>query len=228
MRYLLGSCTALALAVSPYASGATLGIAGLDVRSTGVFMGGPDANASSFAVDSSVAGVVTVSFTYSNQDVDGDGTANDEFDLTLTYTGTNVGANGQGVGTGFGNLSEVTVTGSATGTATDSGDAIVFDGFTGAGIASFEFGGSAPDRFGTINGVLVDPPSAGIGGTGTTDFALVSSVFFDDAVNTGTIGSLVIREFDIQVSTSSAVIPEPASMALFGLGGLAMLTRRRR
>jgi len=169
---------------------------------------------------------LNIPLTVTGLDLDADGSSNDSVTFTLSAAGG--GANqriwGQGIDTGFGNLNNVTVTVTGvSGTTTDSGDIIVFDGFTGAtaGMGS----GDAHTRNVDINGATVNLATPG-GGFSFQQvealFALTPSVLFDNSGGTG--GSIVARAYDLQFST---VIPEPASFALLGLGGIALLGRRR-
>ncbi len=214
------------------ASADIVSIQALDLRSTGVF---GHANATA-TLDTSVAGVVDFDIVYTMLDFDGDGSANDT--ATFTVRATGVGPNGasispfnQGVHTGFGNLdgalfSVVDVSGNAT----DSGDAIQFDGFTGGAIAggNFDGAGGVVDRNADINGVNFSISTAGNGFTlNAQDFALTPTITYDNSG--GTSGTIVARHHDLQFSTVPvATIPEPASLALLGLVGLGFASNRRR
>ncbi|MGJ8640581.1 MAG: PEP-CTERM sorting domain-containing protein [Opitutaceae bacterium] len=213
-----------ALAACATTNAAIVNLDALDIRATGIF---GHADASAFAVDDSTAGTVVYTFTYSNLDLDGDATANDTANFTFTATGTNVRAFNQGTDQGFGVLTGLTFTGAVSGTTTDSGHNVVFDGFTGAIAAA---GGNGDiNRTGDINGQSYSLVSANTGSfqflqTGF-DFALTPSVLFDNAG--GDFGSHVARNFDVQIST---VVPEPSSYALLA-GALALgavMIRRRR
>ena len=238
------------MAVSNSAFAAVINIDALDVRSTGVF-GHPDVSAVTIngvaPTNNTTANPINVSITYSNLDLDGDASANDAVTFTLTATGSGASPRifGQGIDTGFGSLIGVTVSvSSVTGTTTDSGDTIVFDGFTGANIGAGS--GSNPnagtgnpgspaviDRSVEINGSAVsivfdNTPTPGfVFQTNGIDFAPTPTVLFDNS--SGTSGSLVARSYDLQFSTVPVPVPEPSSVALIGLvGGFCGLSRRKR
>ena len=102
-----------------------------------------------------VADPLVFTFDVFDLDLDGDTTANDVVSVTLTFAGGGSAQRAwpQGVDTGFGNLSNVTATMSGTGTTTDLGNPIVFDGFTGGDIG---VGGNGDlNRSAEINGTLV-------------------------------------------------------------------------
>jgi hypothetical protein len=132
----------------------------------------------------------------------------------------------QGSDTGFGNLNgiEFSVV-NVSGTTTDSGDAIVFDGFLGAALGAG--GGVATTNTVDINGTTasVTLPGGGFSfSTDAVDFALTPTVTFDNSSRSANSGTVVARHFDLQFST----IPEPSSLAVLGLlGGLVALRRRK-
>ena len=115
------------------------------------------------------------------------------------------------IDTGFGNLNDVTVTvTSVTGTTTDSGSPIFFDGFTGAGVGAGTGAGSGLDRRAEINGQVAEFTTVD---TGAFQFAVVDvdfaapapSVLFDNSgggagAGTPGVGSIVARRYDLQFS----------------------------
>ena len=59
----------------------------------------------------------------------------------------------------------------------------------------------------------------------------VESITFDNFVNANESANpsvVVYREFDVFGTATVAAIPEPSSLALLGLCGLAVISRRRR
>lgn len=223
-KVLLSSLAIGGLAMCLPADAAVVTIEALDVRSTGVF--GHDPNVV-FTLDGGPGDPTGANITYSNLDLDGDASANDSVTFTIAFTSStgNQRLFNQGADTGFGNLTDLTVSVTGvSGTTTDLGHTIVFDGFTGANAASGS--GAAIDRFVEINGTLVTLSFPSTGGfqfqQNPIDFALTPTVLYDNSG--GTIGSLVARHHDLQFST---VVPEPASALLLGAGALLIARRRR-
>lgn len=191
----IAAVVVLTLAPVGYAAEAIIPF--LDIRSTGVFnhnaqVSNPMADindGSGFQplpiANPSVGDPIQVQMTYGLLDLDGDGTNNDEITFTLQWTkigedGGNLRFFGQGADTGFGNLNDVEVSlVSVTGTTTDLGDTVVFDGFTGAATG---FGGNdgGIDRTVEINGVEV---GVDVASTGSFQF-FVESVDFDEPAET--------------------------------------------
>jgi len=216
-------------------------ITALDVRGSGVFGHNPNVTAVTInggapSGSATVGDPLDILMTYSNLDMDGDGTANDSVTFTLQATkfGTDGGALrafNQGIDTGFGNLNDVQVeVVGVSGTTTDFGDMIVFDGFTGAAAGAGTGAGTDLDKNVEINGTLVSIFQADNGafrfGVAAIDFAATSTVTFDNSG--GPAGSIVARHYDLQFSTVPVAIPEPSALALIGMvGGLLALRRRK-
>ncbi|MGC6424517.1 MAG: hypothetical protein ACON4O_05970 [Lentimonas sp.] len=149
----------ITLTLGSIATAAEVTIQNLDIRGTGVF--GHDENAvlndSKVELDETdVEAPYSLywNITYSNLDLDGDGSANDTVTFQLNATSDNAALRGwgQGLDTGFGSLTDITMSVSnVSGTTTDSGGIIVFDGFTG-GIIAGGSGTGDTDRFADVNG----------------------------------------------------------------------------
>lgn len=212
-------------------SNAQVIIESLDIRSSGVFghndnIGGtPQSGVTINGVAADAAGTAIVAdplditLTYMNLDLDADGSANDSVTFTVNITGgTNAAGDpfqrafNQGIDTGFGNLNSVTASvTNVSGTTTDSGSTIFFDGFTGASVGA---GGNAAgiDRTAEINGTTVTIAVASTGAfqffNEFVDFAApTATVTFDnsgdtdfDGLGDGGVGSVVARSYDLQFS----------------------------
>lgn len=236
-KLLFAAVAAVALSVSSGAFADTVNIFALDLRGTGLF-GHADATLNSGPGEVS-GDPLDWDITYNNLDFDNDGTANDTVNFTVRASGgANQRAWGQGVDTGFGSLNGVTFSViNVSGTATDSGETIVFDGFTGGAIG---VGGNGDlDRTAEINGQLASVTSASTGSfqfvIDAIDFAgPAATVLYDnsgdsdfDGNGDGGFGAVSARHHDLQFSTIAA-IPEPSSIALIGMiGGLIAVRRRR-
>ncbi|MDP4721339.1 MAG: PEP-CTERM sorting domain-containing protein [Akkermansiaceae bacterium] len=232
------------VALSVVANGAVITLDNLDIRSGGVF--GHDAGVGTPAAQQGGSGTVQVNgaaptnantaanpldivVTYSGLNLDGDASANDVVTFTLRLAGTGARTMNQGVDAGFGALNGLTLSMlSVSGTTTDLGDTIVFDGFTQLTVAK----GSSTANTGTVDvtGFGESAQGASLVTTGgvfqfvqdAVDFAgPVSSVSFSNTVSDG--GTMVARSYDLQFST----VPEP-SVALLGALGMLGLFRRRR
>lgn len=242
----------LALTISVDADVVT--IENLDVRGTGIFGVGIDdtvagtyashvpntfgtvtLNGGALTAARTPADPIDIAMTYSNLDLDGDASPNDAVTFTIRWTKIGTGGGplvsfGQGIDTGFGNLNDLEVSViNVSGTTTDFGDIIAFDGFTGAGAGAGILG--AVNRSVEINGtnVVITTPGTSGGfefGIGLVDFALAPTVTYDNSGGVG--GSIVARTYDLQFSTVPAVIPEPSSLAIIGVGMVGLLVRRRR
>ncbi|MDA8745810.1 PEP-CTERM sorting domain-containing protein [Rubripirellula amarantea] len=221
------------------AGAAIVTISALDVRSGGVF-GHP--NASAVTINGVAASGPTVTadpldiqITYSMLDLDGDSTANDE--VTFTLRATKFGPDGgslrifnQGIDTGFGNLNDVELSViNVTGTTTDAGNLITFNGFTGATAGAGVGAGIDISSSVEINGTAVTLASPDNGGfrfvTATTTFAPTATVQFDNSVNNNG-GTIVARSYDLQFD--AVAVPEPSSLAVLGLGAVGIIAVRRR
>lgn len=230
---LLGIFTAVVVCSVAVSQAATVTIEALDLRSGGVF-GHPDATLSS-GPGSATADPLDWVISYANLDLDGDSTANDTVNFTVRASGgVNQRAWGQGVDTGFGSLNGVTFSViNVSGTTTDGGNAIVFDGFTGGAIG---VGGNGDlDRTAEINGQLAAVTSATTGGfqfiIDDVDFAPTATILYDnsgdsnfDGNDDGGFGAVSARHHDLQFSA----VPEPTSLILFGLGAFGLAVSRRR
>ncbi len=217
----LNACllASLLLAAATAAHGETITIEALDIRGTGIF--GHNANISGATLNGGAfpgtlaADPLDFSLTYGNLDLDGDSTPNDSVTFTLRASGgAGQRAWGQGIDTGFGSLNGVTVSMlSVSGETTDSGDTIVFDGFTGAAIG---VGGNGDlNRSAEINGMLASVISPDTGSfqfvIDALDFPVAPTVLFDSSG--GDFGAVSARHYDLQFST----VPEPASFVLMSL-----------
>ncbi|MEM0964973.1 MAG: hypothetical protein AAGJ81_02315 [Verrucomicrobiota bacterium] len=174
---------------------------------------------------------------YSGLDLDGDSTANDTVSFTMRFDGSGASPNAmnQGIDAGFGNLEGITISMlSVSGTTTDNGDIIVFDGFTSINIGK----GSGIPASGSVDvtGAGETTQTANVSTTENTfqfvqdsiDFTgPVASILLNNSVQ-GAAGTMVARNYDLQFSTTP--IPEANSFAFLG-GLIAMgcvVARRRR
>jgi hypothetical protein len=223
----LAIVTALVV-VASMAHAGIVNINALDLRSGGVF-GHPDATLISGpgAVTSNQLDFV---ISYANLDLDDNGSANDTVNFTVRFNGpANMRAWGQGIDCGYGNLNGVTTTViNVSGTTTDYGNPIVFDGFTGGAMG---VGGNGDlDRTVDINGITATVLSPTTGGfqyvIDAVDFGSpAASVVYDNPGYTTTpFGSPSARHHDLQFSA----VPEPASLGLIASAAGVMLFMRRR
>lgn len=227
LRALLLSGTTLSIG-SAYAAVDTIEF--FDVRGTGIFnhddnIGSATLNGGAFPGGARIpAEVIDIAVVYNNLDLDGDETANDTVNFTMSFTKVDFDEDGneggflahwgQGIDTGFGSLQDLQVTvKDVSGTTTDSGANVVFDGFTAVGIGSGTNGDINVSA--EVNGNTVALSSAD---TGTFQFA-VERVDLDPAAvlnigNSMQLGannpSIVARNYDLQFST------ELVSMGVIG------------
>lgn len=195
---------------------------------------------STFILDN-VAQPATLAYTVGGLNLDGSGGNNDSFVVTLTVTtdgqniqtlvngapeprnagwlssggnaaaGNTLNTDGEYIQFDFASLI-VNLNGG-----TDNGFG-VFDGFTAVRIGAFQTGEIA-----RVNGIMVNFDTEGPI-VDLTPGGLDSSVqiSFDSA--SGSLGTYRPDNFGLQVS----IIPEPSSVALLGLGCVALLSRRRK
>ncbi|MEN8694131.1 MAG: PEP-CTERM sorting domain-containing protein [Akkermansiaceae bacterium] len=214
------------IAASMASQAAVVTITALDLRGTGLF-GHADATLTS-GPGNTAADPLDWVISYANLDLDGDASANDTVNFTVRASGgTNQRAWGQGVDTGFGSLNGVIFSVvDVSGTTTDSGDSIVFDGFTGGAIG---VGGNGDlNRTAEINGATASVVSPTTGGfqfvIDAVDFAPTATVLYDNSG--GDFGAVSARHHDLQFST--VAVPEPSSAVLLGLAGSMLAFRRRK
>ena len=211
-----------------FASGSTLttaGGAGTNIISTGITV---DDSATTFPNLADGRGTFAP-FTLSGTDASGNAVAG-TFTVSITATDSTgatilrggVGAFGAGTGN-FITIDDVTLTN------VSGDDVFQFDGFTGAFFGSTE----GTNDMGSIEGVTVTPVAAGnlIGGTGEeilfADVAGVDSLL--TSVDLGNVaGTIALNGVTAQFSVVGAAVPEPSSLAILGLGGIALISRRRR
>lgn len=228
------------LATSLVSSAAVVQIDSLGFNTNGVaFNATNQANASNQFVNGeaytggNVAGAtITTTLTYNNLDLDGDSTANDSVTFTIDVTSGGPGLlYNQGFHTNWGTLDGMVISvATVSGTTTDSGDAIVFDGFTGVAVGAGNGNETGVDKQVTINGSI--SASMQQAATGSYiflqdyhDFDPAATIAFTDSIsNSG--GTLVARNMDLQFST--VAVPEPSSALLVGLGSLGLLVRRHK
>lgn len=191
---------------------------------------------------------LVVSLTASNQDVDGDSVIDADFTFDVVFssmtTGGGVSLWGQGVsnsnaaGTGntFSNIEGIMIEVQNVSGVTSSGETVEFAGFSNFGLGTFDFSGNeGANQAALVNGNLLEANFAGMGTGGTAEFAgglpggLATTLSVQNAaVTSGTqAGSRIIRTLDLQFTSVSA-IPEPSSVIVLGLAGVALGLRRRK
>lgn len=179
----------------------------------------------------------TIQYTVSGLTIDADGAADDSVTITLLVTtegqniqtsgttangwlssgGTTMNSNGEQLTIAFNSISAALSGGG-------SADTLTFDGFTAASWGSWASGHVA-----VLNGVS----NAYVDGTtnksqSTSGNSLVT--WFDTAAITGAADDAAgsWRAESWNFGFTAAVVPEPSSAALLGLGGLALILRRRK
>jgi len=191
-------------------------------------------------------GAITSTIDYQITDLDlaHDGTANDTFNFSLVFTasegsfvetdqGTTVGIAGNGSNT-ISAASE-TITFTTTGASVDFGDStgslagsgITFKGFNEVTLAKL----SATEGYVLSGGTSADGT---ITGTAVTAFDPITSFTLggldDEPGTTNTNNRFNLKNVDLKynIRAGHEAVPEPSSVALLGLGGLALLLRRRK
>jgi len=182
------------------------------------------------AVYDYTAGTVTKTNTFTTTDLDGDGVDDTfTFDVVGTY---NSGTDGFGSGTaGFsaqlvsssgGDFSDSSFTFAASNfnVSLSSGtlNSINFLGFDGAVLAGFIQNTDAANVAGTAYSVAA-------GDSSPMSFALTDTVDIEATGGGFRINNL---QYQVEIDTEVAAVPEPTSAALLGLGGLTLIARRKR
>lgn len=243
-RVLIGAVAFALLSIPSFSSadivvvdGDTAIIETLGFNTNGVAFDGPNqANSSGQLINGVAYGSGNVAgtthdntITYSGLDLDTDGTPDSvTFTLSISNPGPGLLFN-QGFHTNWGTIDGMTATVTNVSGTTSDGSSIVFDGFTGAALGAGEGTGNI-DRTATLNGLSYALSGANSGVFEFVqqyeDFAPTSSLAV--TASGGTVGTLVLRNVDLQFSGVPAVVPEPSSLALLGLfGGLVAVRRRK-
>lgn len=238
---LLSIATAVVAGSAATAQAATIVLDNLELRTAGPLVTNVAATDGSFGPTAHGLVLWTENLTVTSQDLDGDGNLDDSFTFDLNATSTNStgisnwnqgisNSNGMGTGNSFTDVDGITFSVSNVVGTTTGGKPIMFDGFTAGGLGAFIFDGTAVNQGGLINGIQVDAafPAGEIGGVAEADLSgtLPATVRFNNsAPSSGSPnGTRIARSLDLQFSA----IPEPTSLALFGLGVVGLVGRRRR
>ena len=191
-----------------------------------------------FARDQNVvdgAGPQTFQHTVSGLTIDDDGTANDSVQITFTATASstinsgvdnsNQGFFSVGSWLGAGQWTRMDFTGITVNVSGGGFSAAEFLGFTELTVQIAD-GGGAGDGLGDpgdsfdVNGTSYSFPFA------SGDIAIANEDFILLEYTGGTQPSF--RHFDLNYQFSATAVPEPSSTALLGLGGFALMLRRKR
>lgn len=227
----LGTAQAVTVAITGAANSTAQGSASLGTWTVDQLIADNTANAA-------VAADRTISYTISGLTIDTNGTADDSITVNLLVTtdGSNIQTSGT---TAAGWLSSGATTMNSNGDqltiAFDSISAVLSGGGAPAtlsfdGFSSVNWGSWATGHTAVVNGVsnaYVD----GIANKSQTVSGNSLVTEFDTAANTGAAadaaGSWRAEGWNFAV-TATAPVPEPSSTALLGLGGLALILRRRK
>jgi hypothetical protein len=193
------------------------------------------------------AGPQTLQYTVSGLTIDDDGTANDSVTITFSASAFDASSGNTNINSGVNNGSGLGFFAHANGWSED--DDILRMDFTnitvdvsGGGFSAAEFlgftaltvqnggNGESGDAY-TVNGDLYSFDTLGdFSGAGSTNYAVSPSNSLElEGVSFGTVnggGSYRWQDMDFQFSATA--VPEPSSTALLGLGGLALMLRRKR
>ncbi len=240
MKKVLAAFAVALVAMSGSANADVVNFDFITITASNINGAGGNISGTTGAAHGLMPGMWTVNVTGTDFDADA---VDDDFSFTVTATASSANGTsiwGQGVNTsngggtntsfGIGAGNSITLTGALVGAPTTStGEIISFDGFDGGGIGLGH--GQAQTASIDINGTTVTAETTGGGfqfDQPTVDFAPTSSVVFDNEVKTG--GSTSVRTFDVQFSSApdTSAIPEPSSLALFGLAGGLIAVRRRK
>jgi hypothetical protein len=186
----------------------------------------------------------TLQYTVTGLTIDDDGTANDSVTIAFsasTINSINSGENNSSQGffsdsgswLGAGDWTRMDFTSISVNVSGGGFSAAEFLGFTEltvqlAGGGETGNNGST-DEF-TINGTTYADDAGDF--AGGSDFAIANDDFIlltavEVATGTGTTAG-TYRHFDLNYQFSATAVPEPSSTALLGLGGLALMLRRKR
>ena len=110
----------------------------------------------------------------------------------------------------------------------ESGGTVAFDGFTSVDTTNFGSDESGVFSVDILESTTGDNFFTTSSGTGTEDISLASPTsFFAIATYTGVAGSNAFKMHNVSGSFTGTV-PEPATMSLLAIGGIALIRKRRR